>query len=667
MIPGLPALPCRFILPEFHIPMTTQIKQYTIILLALWLCAGIFSLTWNIYDDSRQRKDLALQAAHAFLRQLENTSAWFSAHSGVYVPVTKTHQPNPLPTDDPEQNLRTEQGVQLTRSSAATMIRELSEIAASDNNATFHITSLTPIRPENRPYAWEKPWLRQFKADPREVSSVVTIEDKTLFRFMAPLIVQKKCLGCHVERQYSVGDIRGGISITLPMKKPGMNLPLLLAHFGPMAAGTLLILFFSAKLSAAKSELQTSRDRLEQQVSIRTLELTEVNQRLNRKIHKQAHIEKALTMIYDEFYQLFNSAPDGMLVIDQNFDILRANLAFTRLCGVTINKIIGQKCYDMFSGPNCRTSSCPLRAIFKGEKRFEIECEEIIISPTRTIPCIVTSTPFREADGSLIGAIMVITDISSRRQAELALEESTARLRESNRALEDFAHIISHDLQEPLMLIQAFSRRLQDKTGEKLNQQSRQYVEQIDTAAGRMRELINGLLLYAKVNNKTEPFVPVDLSAIVDEVLDTLTLHIEESNSTIIKDRLPMVSGAPLQIRQLFQNILSNSLKYRNKHVQHVIHIEYRGRTKDNDCTLERITIRDNGIGFDNNAGQHIFDIFERLQTGRDIDGTGIGLAICKKIITCHGGSIVAAGQQNQGASFTFSLPSVNRQPLKNK
>ncbi len=471
------------------------------------------------------------------------------------------------------------------------------------------------------------------------------------------------------------------------MEKPGLSLPLLLAHLGPMAAGTLLILFFSAKLGAARSELlslnqnlghevehrkqiqsklQDSRDQLEQQVSTRTLELTEANQRLNRKIHKQAHIEKALTMIYDEFYQLFNSAPDGMLVIDRNFDILRANLAFTRLCGLPINKIIGQKCYDMFSGPSCRTSSCPLQAIFKGEKRFEIECEEIIISPTRTIPCIVTSTPFREADGSLIGAIMVITDISNRRQAELALEESTAKLRESNRALEDFAHIISHDLQEPLMLIQAFSRRLQDKTGEKLNRQSRQYVEQIDTAAGRMRELINGLLLYAKVNNKTEPFVPVDLSAIVDEVLDTLTLHIEESNSTIIRDRLPIISGDPLQIRQLFQNILSNSLKYRDKHIQHEIHIDYLGTIKDNDGTWERISISDNGIGFDNDAGQHIFDIFERLQIGKEIEGTGIGLAICKKIVTRHGGAIVATGQQNQGATFTFSLPAVNQQPPNN-
>ena len=140
---------------------------------------------------------------------------------------------------------------------------------------------------------------------------------------------------------------------------------------------------------------------------------------------------------------------------------------------------------------------------------------------------------------------MVVTDISNRRQTELALEDSTEKLKESNRALEDFAHIISHDLQEPLMLIQAFSQRLREKTEKKLNQQCSRYIEQIYIAAGRMRELINGILLYSRSSNKTEPFIPVDLSIVVDEVLDTLALQIEKSNSTIKRTGYPSSQAIP--------------------------------------------------------------------------------------------------------------------------
>lgn len=367
-------------------------------------------------------------------------------------------------------------------------------------------------------------------------------------------------------------------------------------------------------------------------------------------------------MSYNEFYQLFNSAPDGMLVVDNNFDILRANRAFAELCGMEKDALIGRKCYEIFSGPTCNTSTCPLQAIFTGKKRFEIECDKILLAKDRKITCLITSTPFLDADGKPAGAIMIITDISSRRQAELALEESTARLKESNRALEDFAHIISHDLQEPLMLIQAFSRRLLERDEQGLSSRSSRYVEQIRTAAEHMRELINGLLVYAKVNNKSEPFVPVNLSTVIDEVLDTLALQIEKSGSTIIRDRLPVISGDPLLIRQLFQNLIGNSLKYRKNELDHEIHIKYRGTVRqENGPDQVEISIRDNGIGFEADAGQDVFDMFERLKAGEDIQGTGIGLAICKKIVARHRGQIQAVGQPGLGAEIIFQLPALNR------
>jgi signal transduction histidine kinase len=173
-----------------------------------------------------------------------------------------------------------------------------------------------------------------------------------------------------------------------------------------------------------------------------------------------------------------------------------------------------------------------------------------------------------------------------------------------------------------------------------------------------MRNLINGLLLYSRVSNTSEPFVPVNLSIVVQEVLDTLTLQIEKSNSAITVDNLPAIIGDPLQILQLFQNIISNSIKYRNQGIQHAIHIQNQGTFQDRDNqTLAQISIKDNGTGFKPEDSLDIFDIFERLDRGKDIAGTGLGLAICKKIISRHQGNIIATGQPNLGAQFTIQLP----------
>ncbi len=659
--------------------MTAQLKKYTFTLLLLWFSAGMLSLAWNIYDNQQEHKELALQATRTFLSQLQNTRAWISAHDGIYVPVTENRRPSPHLNDDPKRDLTTAGGTQLTKISPATVIRELSAITSINKGAEFHITSLNPINPENLPYAWEKPWLLQFSTDAKERSTIVREDGKTIFRFMAPIISQRDCQACHVEKNYPIGEVRGGISITLPMEQGGLNWPLLLSHFGPMAAGTLLILFFSSKLNAGRSELlslnqslieeirqrreaqdklQESKDQLETRVMQRTSELRLMNEQLEQKIHQREHIEDALTMIYNEFYQLFNSAPDGMLVVDEEFNILRINQAFARFIGLESNKIIGQKCFDIFFGSTCHTDSCPLQAIVEGKRRFEVECEKRVSTKDRNIPCIVTSTPFREADGTLIGAIMVAIDITTRRQTEQALEGSAKKLKESNQALEDFAHIISHDLQEPLMLIQGFSNRLQGKAGVDLNKQCNRYIEQINSAAGRMRELITGLLLYSRVSYKTEPFTEVDLSLIIDGVLEDLALQTEKSQSTIFKDKLPVIWGDPLQIRQLFQNLIGNSLKYRRKDTPHEMHIKNQGMAYCKDgLRFVQISISDNGLGFRPEDGDHIFDIFERLQGDKKEEGTGIGLAICKKIIERHGGSIRASGQPEQGAEFTIRLP----------
>jgi len=664
--------------------MLDATRKYTLPFLIVWIGVGLLSLLWNLHDDHRERSRLALQSARIFLTQIRNMRSWNAGHGGVYIPVTDMVHPNPY-LEGPQRDLETNQGILLTKVNPAYMIRQISEIAVKNNEVQFHITSLNPIRPENEPFAWERPWLESFNQSTDEARGYAKDGNKTVFRYMAPMIVRKECLQCHAQQGYDLGDIRGGISISIPMQQSQLNWIMVGSHVLAMVAGSVMLLFFGSRLSASRQQLLASNTSLrqevqerkeaqkklhaaqgllEQRVLDRTRELSEANQELNRKIHQREHMKETLTMIYNEFYQLFNSAPDGMLVIDDQFQIVRVNRAFTNLCGLRKNDIIGRKCHTVFRGDACGTKSCPLTQILAGEKRVEIEMEKNLSKGSR-VPCIATATPFLEQDGIKNGAVMVVKDISERKKAEQELTESATRLQRSNQALQDFAHIISHDLQEPLMLIQAFSRRLQKKIGDTLNNQCRQYIQQIDGSAGRMQDLIQGLLSYARISSKTEPFTSVSLNDIISQVCDDLALRIEKSNVHIAVEAIPAIEADPLGMRQLFQNLIGNSLKYMGKEGNLQVSVTCT-TIEDQKTGAEciRLNVLDNGAGFDPEKREKIFDIFERLDADRTSRGSGIGLAICKKIIEYHNGTITADSKPGQGTIFTITLPVLQEKDL---
>lgn len=657
--------------------MMLNIKKYIAAILIIWLAAGAISLSLNLYDDSKEREALAFQTARTLLAQLVQTRTWNARHGGVYVPIRPHVQPNPY-LDDPERDLTTENGSRLTKINPAYMTRQIAEIAAEQGGAQFHITSLTPVRPENRAADWERKWLEDFQNGSVDHGSFIKTPEGIQFRYMAPLFVNEECLRCHAKQGYGLGDIRGGISLTLPMDVPAINWKMLLSHLLAMVAGSGLILFFGTRLNEgrnklmaantsledevqerrqAQKELQQARDHLEEKVQQRIAELSRVNDTLKHEVALRIQAEKALTTIYDEFYQLFNSAPDAMLVVDQNYHIIRVNEAFSRLSGLHVNQIIGRQCSDILKGTTCHSSTCPLSRILKGEKRVELETEKIR-TDGQTMPCIVTTTPFKEADGSMIGMIAVVKDITGRKKTEKVLADSAKNLQRSNQALQEFAHIVSHDLQEPLMLIKAFSRKLREKNTTTLAEQSYHYLDRIDSSAGRMQELINSLLQYSRVTSKAGQLEQVDLTEVVNGVLDDLALRIKKTGAAITITNLPVIEADPVQMRQLFQNLIGNSLKYHRPDTIPEISIS----AKPDEPTSEgvnriQITVQDNGIGFDPQFKDRIFNIFERLPEGSAYKGSGIGLSICQTIVERHNGSITADSRPGQGAEFRIILP----------
>lgn len=262
------------------------------------------------------------------------------------------------------------------------------------------------------------------------------------------------------------------------------------------------------------------------------------------------------------------------------------------------------------------------------------------------------------------GSIATYQDITEIERHELELQKYTKKLEASNRELQDFAYVASHDLQEPLRKIETFGERLVTKYSDDMPEGAQKFIDRMDNAIGRMRQLINDLLAYSRVTTKAKPFVDLNLHEVVDGVLSDLQIRIEETSAQIDCEKLPSIMADSLQMRQLFQNVIANALKFQpndvTPHVR-ITHQVFEGNFMDGTPDRCEFRISDNGIGFDNKYKEQIFTIFQRLHGRNEFEGTGIGLATCRKIVERHNGTIDADGVPGEGATFIINLPMTQR------
>lgn len=250
------------------------------------------------------------------------------------------------------------------------------------------------------------------------------------------------------------------------------------------------------------------------------------------------------------------------------------------------------------------------------------------------------------------------------RTAELTVLNT--ELERSNRELQDFAFVASHDLQEPLRKIQAFGDRLLTVQGPKFDDQGRDYLHRMHKAAERMHTLINDLLAYSRVTTKAQPFEPTNLERTVEGVLDDLEARVEESGGRVTVGHLPTIDADGVQMRQLFQNLIANALKFQNNNQPPVVTVSgeiFKGELPSVGHSaaedLVRISVSDNGIGFDEKYLDRIFTPFQRLHGRNEYEGTGIGLAVCRKIVERHSGNLTAKSTPGKGSTFIVTLPLV--------
>ncbi|QCS41554.1 ATP-binding protein [Natrinema versiforme] len=367
--------------------------------------------------------------------------------------------------------------------------------------------------------------------------------------------------------------------------------------------------------------------------------------------------ERQLREREERYRDLFTSMSEGYCVIERvdtppsepiDFRYIEANPAFEEHSGMT--DVVGKTIRELVPGERQEWFETYDTVVETGEPvRFDRE----LATQGRVLECY--AFPVGDETDAQVGVLF--TDITERVERERRLEGLIERLETSNERLEQFAYAASHDLQEPLRMVSSYLQLIEGRYGGELDDDGEEFLQFAVDGAERMREMIDGLLEYSRVETEGDPFEPVDLNAVLDDVLDDLQLRFEESNGEVIAESLPTVEGDSGQLRQVFQNLLDNAIEYSGDGPPR---ITVSSERRSENAAEWEISVSDDGIGIDPEYSDQIFDVFQSYHEGEGYNGTGIGLAICERIIERHGGEIRVTSEPGEGSTFTFTLPAAS-------
>lgn len=418
-------------------------------------------------------------------------------------------------------------------------------------------------------------------------------------------------------------------------------------------------------LRQSKVELEHQAFELEQS----NREYESLNKSFKKALDDLQISQAELIAAHDSTNLIMDSMVDFVIVVDMDMNIRRVNPATLKLCGYKEHEMIGQSVNMLM--PDRPFSKNTVKALRRRGFVQNVEklnhCKDGTIIPVSLSMCVL-----KDEHGNESGIVGVGKDISDIVKAREEINRSNEKLRQSNRELQDFAYVASHDLQEPLRKIRAFGDRLEKKFAETLGAEGSDYISRMQNAASRMQTLITDLLTFSRVATKTQPFQTTDINQIARGVVSDLEVRIEETKGSVEIEPLPVIDADPLQMRQLFQNLIGNALKFHRAGEPPRVQVSSNLVDADgNNAQLGavnypgvnankkmcRIVVRDNGIGFDEKYLDKIFTVFQRLHGRGSYEGSGIGLSVCRKIVERHGGEITARSQSDQGSTFLITLP----------
>jgi PAS domain S-box-containing protein len=354
---------------------------------------------------------------------------------------------------------------------------------------------------------------------------------------------------------------------------------------------------------------------------------------------------------------IIGTVREPLIVLDANLKIQNVNKSFYDTFKVNEKETIGTLIYDL---GNKQWDIPKLRELLdevltKKQDFMNYEMEHHFQQIGQKSMLLNAKRIFRKDTGTET-ILLAIEDITERKKAEEEIKKYSFELERSNTELEHFAYVASHDLQEPLRMVASYTQLLEKKYSDKLDDNAKKYINFAVDGAVRMQALINDLLDYSRVGANKKEITKIDCKSVINRILTNMKNKIITSNAQVKFDELPEIYGDEVQIERLFQNLISNSIKFHSNKPP-IIEIE----TKEESNNLCLFSFKDNGIGFEKEFSERVFQIFQRLHTKQEYTGTGIGLAVCKKIVETHGGTIWADSEIGKGSTFYFTLPIIHK------
>ncbi|MFH1436255.1 MAG: ATP-binding protein [Pseudomonadota bacterium] len=392
---------------------------------------------------------------------------------------------------------------------------------------------------------------------------------------------------------------------------------------------------------AAGDERRTKKELIEELVERRKAH-EDLEMRVEQRTEEFRRSERKLKTFVENL-------PQKIFYKDRDSKWVSINESFARDLGVKAEEVKGRTDFDFFPKELAEKYRADDQRIVESGRTEEIEEKYIRQGEQRWVQTV--KTPVRDEDGNVTGVLGIFWDITDRKMVEQKLQLTLEDLRRSNTDLEQFAYVASHDLQEPLRMVSSYMRLLERRYKEKLDDDAKDFIGFAVDGANRMKRLVDDLLVFSRVGTQGKDLVPVDSTKTAKEAVANLKPAIDEAGAEVELGTLPPVIGDETQLVQLFQNLIANAIKFKSEEPPRV-HVF--AEIKGGNCVF---SVRDNGIGIEPQFSDRIFVIFQRLHGRTEYSGTGIGLAVSKRIVERHGGKIWVESEPGKGSTFFFTIP----------
>ena len=634
-----------------------RLTHFTWVLLLGWTALVAVLLALGVAERHHDLRSAAAVEARAHFDKDQAFRLWATSHGGVYVVQDERTPPNPHLAHVPERDVVTPAGRTLTLMNPAYMLRQLHEEFDGLFGGKGHITSLKPLRPENAADPWETEALHAFTRGVPEVSEFTEIEGEPYLRLMRPMQAQEDCLKCHGRQAYQVGDVVGGVSVSLPLAPHVAQLwadcRVLAASYGLMwllgftgiALGNRSLHRWGRARQAAERKLQEAHVHLEERVQRRTARLAEAVHALEREITARRRAEQALQTEREQLTSIFDGMDEVVYVCDpETYELLYTNGACRKHFGDTE----GRKCYRVLQGRDDPCPFCTNDRILGPYEGKTLIWEFRNEGNGRWYRCI--DRAIKWSDGRPVRFELAI-DITESKLAADELSVRNAELAQKNAEMEQFAYTVSHDLKSPLVTIEGFARHVRQDVIRGRTDRLLDYTERIQRATERMTQLIDDLLDLSRVGSLVNETKPVALGELIERIRREHEEQLSERGVTLtVQPDLPVIEGDEERIAQVFDNLLGNAFKYGCDGADPVIEIG----AEEVDSEV-RVFVRDWGPGIALEYHRRIFELFKRV--GTDKGGTGIGLAIVKRILEVHRGRVWIESEVGVGATIWVAFP----------